>query len=125
MGGLDDDIPVPDIPIRVYVIIGCVAALLAGSQLLGLWLTGFKKPTPSKPVYIRILYEEPSSWTFASFGEVAIRVPPAAAIKTSGEIRRSEESKETAEINESQVGEDIKKVDEVKETEGIKEKLEV
>ncbi|KAK0665537.1 hypothetical protein QBC41DRAFT_12774 [Cercophora samala] len=120
MGGLDDDIPVPNIPIHVYVIVGCVAVSLVSSQLLGLWLTGFKKPTPTGPVYIRprTLHDKPSSSTLASVGDVAIRVPPAAARRVSGERRKSVESNKTEEVK------DIKgceKAEKVKEGGDIKE----
>lgn len=39
-------IPMPDIPSYVYIISGLMVASLAGTQLLGMWLTGFRKPVP-------------------------------------------------------------------------------
>lgn len=72
MGGADDDIPIPDIPVHVYVIIGCVAVSLALSQILGLWLTGFKEPTPTGPVYVRTtrtLHDKPSESTLVGVGD--------------------------------------------------------
>jgi len=38
------EIPMPDIPIYVYVVSGVLVCSLLGTQLLGIWLTGFKKP---------------------------------------------------------------------------------
>ncbi|KAK4193043.1 hypothetical protein QBC35DRAFT_446864 [Podospora australis] len=34
-----------DIPVHVYIIMGLVVASLLGTQLMGLWMAGFKKPT--------------------------------------------------------------------------------
>ncbi|KAK4203780.1 hypothetical protein QBC40DRAFT_315469 [Triangularia verruculosa] len=115
MGGFDDGIPIPDIPIHVFVIIGCVAALLAGSPLLGLWLTGFKKPTPSEPLYIRTLHDKLSSSTLIDVGGAALRVPPAAATRLSGEIIKSEEKK-SLDIEEPEEVEDSKEPGEVEES---------
>lgn len=45
MGVADDhEIPMPDIPIYVYVVSGVLVCSLLGTQLLGIWLTGFRKP---------------------------------------------------------------------------------
>ncbi|KAK4164942.1 hypothetical protein QBC43DRAFT_334128 [Cladorrhinum sp. PSN259] len=50
-----EEIPIPDIPIHVYVIIAFVVLSLLLSQMLGFWLTGFKRPKPVEdgddPVY--------------------------------------------------------------------------
>jgi hypothetical protein len=47
MGGTDGhEIPMPDIPVYVYVVSGLLVASILGTQLLGIWLTGFKKPVP-------------------------------------------------------------------------------
>ncbi|KAK4177610.1 hypothetical protein QBC36DRAFT_127299 [Triangularia setosa] len=124
MGGLDNDIPIPDIPIHVYVVIGCVASLLAGSQLIGFWLIGFKKPTPTEPVYTRhrTLHDSPSCSTLASIGDFAIRVPPTDARKFSGGIRRSVEANKLQEIREPEKVEEIK---ETGDTKGCKETGEI
>lgn len=47
MGGTDDghEMAMPDIPIYLYIISGLMISTLVGTQLLGVWLTGFKKPT--------------------------------------------------------------------------------
>ncbi|KAL2191484.1 hypothetical protein L209DRAFT_739530 [Thermothelomyces heterothallicus CBS 203.75] len=37
-------IPMPSIPFHVYVVSALLVCSLLGSQLLGMWLTGFKKP---------------------------------------------------------------------------------
>lgn len=45
MGVADDhEIPMPDIPIYVYVVSGVLVCSLLGTQMLGIWLTGFRKP---------------------------------------------------------------------------------
>ncbi|AEO56565.1 hypothetical protein MYCTH_2133403 [Thermothelomyces thermophilus ATCC 42464] len=37
-------IPMPSIPLHVYVVSALLVCSLLRSQLLGMWLTGFKKP---------------------------------------------------------------------------------
>ncbi|KAH6850600.1 hypothetical protein B0I37DRAFT_444599 [Chaetomium sp. MPI-CAGE-AT-0009] len=45
MGGTDGhEIPMPDLPVYFYIISGLMIGTLVGTQLLGVWLTGFKKP---------------------------------------------------------------------------------
>ncbi|KAK4152463.1 hypothetical protein C8A00DRAFT_34818 [Chaetomidium leptoderma] len=53
MGDTDNthDMAVPDIPIYVYIISGLLIGTLLGTQLLGMWLTGFKKPVPVRGEY--------------------------------------------------------------------------
>ncbi|KAK3900604.1 hypothetical protein C8A05DRAFT_35739 [Staphylotrichum tortipilum] len=40
------EIPMPDIPIYVYIVSGLLIGSLLGTQLLGMWLTGFRRPVP-------------------------------------------------------------------------------
>ncbi|KAK4040019.1 hypothetical protein C8A01DRAFT_35986 [Parachaetomium inaequale] len=52
MGGTDThDIPMPDIPVYVYVVSGLLVGSLVGTQLLGMWLTGFRKPVPVRGAF--------------------------------------------------------------------------
>lgn len=44
--GNADGVPTPDPPVHFYVVSGLVVASLVGTQLLTLFLTGFKKPVP-------------------------------------------------------------------------------
>jgi hypothetical protein len=41
-----DSLPWSEIPVHFYVLSGLVVASLLGTQLLGLCLTGFRKPVP-------------------------------------------------------------------------------
>ncbi len=38
------DLPLPPIPFYVFVVSGLLVGVLLGTQLLGLWLTGFRRP---------------------------------------------------------------------------------
>ncbi|KAK4679679.1 hypothetical protein QC764_206278 [Podospora pseudoanserina] len=142
MGGADDDIPIPDIPVHVYVIIGCVAVSLALSQILGLWLTGFKEPTPTGPVYVstaRTLHDKPSESTLVGVGDaVTGALSMDATGREAGEVGESVEGKKAGEVEkikeEGDIKEDNKETEDIKEDnesggirepDGIKEKPEV
>ncbi|KAK4656666.1 hypothetical protein QC762_206278 [Podospora pseudocomata] len=142
MGGADDDIPIPDIPVHFYVIIGCVAVSLALSQILGLWLTGFKEPTPTGPVYVRTtrtLHDKPSESTLVGVGDaVTGALSMDATGRESGEVGESVEGKKVGEVEkikeEGDIKEDNKETEDIKEDnesgeirepDGIKEKPEV
>ncbi|KAL2168728.1 hypothetical protein VTG60DRAFT_6899 [Thermothelomyces hinnuleus] len=43
-------IPMPSIPLHVYVVSALLVGSLLGSQLLGMWLIGFKKPVVVRAV---------------------------------------------------------------------------
>lgn len=54
MGGTDahDAHYMPDIPVYLYVVSGLLVGSLLGTQLLGIWLTGFRKPVAVRDGWI-------------------------------------------------------------------------